>query len=187
MDTSQLVEDITMKRTILKWELIGIIVISLLGSVLHFLFELSGEWLPVGVIAAVNESVFEHLKLTFWPTILYGVVTYRILKNYTGNFIVAKAAAVYIMPLTIIVLFYAYTTLTGWESLAIDITIFILAIVAGQLASYKILSLKNLPRWLKWLSLAFLVILAVIYGLFTFYPPHVDFFMDSATGTYGIP
>lgn len=176
-----------MKRITLRWELTGIIVISLLGSALHFLFELSGEWLPVGVIAAVNESVFEHLKLTFWPTVLYGASTYKILKNHTRNFIVAKAAATYVMPLTIIVLFYAYTTPTGWENVAIDITIFIVAVAVGQLTSYKILTLQRLPQWLKWLSLALLVILAVIYGLFTFYPPQVDFFRDSTTGAYRIP
>lgn len=176
-----------MKRTALKWELIGIAIISLLGAVFHFLFELSGEWPPIGVIAAVNESVFEHLKITFWPTVLYGAVTYRWIRKSTYNFMTAKTTAVYVMPLMIIILFYAYTSLTGWESLAIDIVIFIIAVASGQLISYKILNLKKLPRWLTWLSVTFIIILAAIYGLFTFYPPHVDFFMDTATGTYGIP
>jgi hypothetical protein len=176
-----------MKHLTLKWELIGIAVIFLLGSALHFTFEWSGEWTPVGVIAAVNESVFEHLKLTFWPTILYAAITYKLLRNSTNNFIVAKTAAVYIMPLTIIVLFYAYTTLTGIENVFIDIFIFFVAVACGQLISYRILLMEPLPEWLKWFSLALLVILALVYSLFTFYPPHIPFFMDSVTGTYGIP
>jgi hypothetical protein len=176
-----------MKHPTLKWELIGIAVIFLLGSALHFTFEWSGEWTPVGVIAAVNESVFEHLKLTFWPTILYAAIACKLLRKGTNNFIVAKTAALYIMPLTIIVLFYAYTTLTGIENVFIDIFIFFLAVACGQLISYRILLMEPLPEWLKLFSLAFLVILALIYGLFTFYPPHVPFFMDSVTGTYGIP
>lgn len=176
-----------MKRSVLKWELIGIAVISVLGSALHFAFELSGEWPPMGVIAAVNESVFEHLKLTFWPTVLYAAVTYRLLRDSTRNFIIAKTAAVYVMPVTIIVLFYAYTTLTGIENLFIDIAIFILAVALGQLTSYRILKIELLPQWLKWFSLAFLIILALIYGLFTYYPPHVPFFQDSTSFTYGIP
>lgn len=176
-----------MKRPALKWELIGIAVISLVGSALHFVFELSGELPPVGVIAAVNESVFEHLKLTFWPTVVYAAVTYKLLKNYVNNFVIAKTAAVYAMPVTIIALFYGYTTLTGIENVIIDIFIFFVAVAVGQLVSYRILIAEQLPQWLKWLSLAFTVILAVIYGLFTFYPPHMPFFMDSASGTYGIP
>jgi len=176
-----------MKHSVLKWELIGIAVISVVGSALHFLFELSGEWPPVGVIAAVNESVFEHLKLTFWPTVVYAAATYALLRKSAKNFIIAKTVAVYVMPVTIIVLFYGYTTLTGIESVIIDILIFIVAVAVGQLVSYRMLIMERLPQWLKWLSMVFLVILAVIYGLFTFYPPHVDFFMDSATGSYGIP
>ena len=46
-----------MKRSILKWELVGIAVISVLGSVLHFDFEWSGNWELVGVFVVVNESV----------------------------------------------------------------------------------------------------------------------------------
>ena len=176
-----------MKRPALKWELIGIAVIFLLGSTLHFTFELMGKWAPVGVFAAVNESVFEHLKLTFWPTVFYAAITYRLLKNSTNNFIIAKTAAVYTMPLAIIILYYAYTMLTGIENVFIDIFIFFVAVACGQLASYRILTIKPLPIWLKRLSPVFLMILALIYGLFTYYPPHVPFFMDSVTGTYGIP
>lgn len=176
-----------MKRSALKWELIGIAVISLLGSALHFTFDWAGGLAPVGVFAAVNESVFEHLKLTFWPTVLYAAITYKLLKSVTNNFIVAKAAALYTMPLTIIVLFYGYTTLTGIESVLVDILIFIVAVACGQLVSYRILKMGPLPRWLSRLSLSLIVALALIYGLFTFYPPHVPFFMDSPTGTYGIP
>ena len=176
-----------MKSPALKWELIGIAVISVLGSALHFAFDWSGEWPPIGVIAAVNESVFEHLKLTFWPTVFYAAITYRLLKNTTNNFIVAKTAAVYAMPVAIIVFFYAYTTITGTENLIVDIVIFIVAVALGQLASYRILTISRLPSSFSWLALTFLIILAVIYGLFTFYTPHVPFFMDAESGIYGIP
>lgn len=84
-----------MKRPALKWEPIGIAVISVLGSVLYFAFELSGEWPPAGIIAAVNESVFEYLKLTFWPTLIYAAVTYRLLKQDTHNFFMDSVTGTY--------------------------------------------------------------------------------------------
>lgn len=176
-----------MKGPALKWELIGIVVISILGSALHFAFEWSGEWPPMGIIAAVNESVFEHLKLTFWPSVIYAAITYKLLRKSTNNFIVAKTAAVYVMPVAIIILFYAYTTITGTENLIVDIAIFIVAVVLGQLSSYKILTSHQLLPKLWWLFLALIIILGFIYGLFTFYPPHVPFFLDPVGGTYGIP
>ncbi|MBC7113294.1 MAG: hypothetical protein H5T34_04655 [Candidatus Methanomethyliales bacterium] len=45
---------------ILRYELFGIIFIVLLGSSLHFTYELSGENPLVGAFSAVNESVWEH-------------------------------------------------------------------------------------------------------------------------------
>ncbi|MFX0202676.1 MAG: DUF6512 family protein, partial [Candidatus Hodarchaeota archaeon] len=60
-----------MNKTILRWELVGFIVIFIIGSMLHFVFELFNKWSPIGLIAAVNESVWEHLKLAFWPAVAY--------------------------------------------------------------------------------------------------------------------
>ena len=176
-----------MKKSVLKWELIGIAIISVLGSFFHFLFDLSGQWPPIGVIAAVNESVFEHLKLTYWPTLIYAAIIYGILRNSSNNFIIAKTASVYVMPISILVLFYAYTTITGLESFIIDILIFIVAVALGQFTSYMILKMKRLANSLQWFALVFLTILGIMYGVFTFYPPQLPVFLDANTGTYGIP
>jgi hypothetical protein len=34
---------------------------------LHFAFGWSGRWLPLALVAPVNESVWEHLKMAYWP------------------------------------------------------------------------------------------------------------------------
>ena len=175
-----------MKRLVLKWELLGIIVKSVLGTILHFAFEWSGEFLPLGIIAAVNESVWEHLKIAFWPALLYAILEYRFLKSFTNNFVIAKATGIYAMPITIAVLFYAYTAATGREILVVDILIFLIAIAVGQLISYKILTARQLPSWLNKLGLILLVSLAIAFCVFTFYPPHLPIFRDAITGTYGI-
>lgn len=175
-----------MRRFVLRWELVGIIVISVLGSVLHFVFEWFGEWDPVGVIAAVNESVWEHLKLAFWPAVFYAVLEYRYLKRLTNNFFLAKACGTYVMPISIVTLFYAYTAAVGHEILAADILIFWLAVALGQLASYRMLTSHVLPEWSNVVGLALVVFLAIAFVVFTFYPPHLPIFMDPVTGGYGI-
>ena len=139
------------------------------------------------IIAAVNESVFEHLKLTYWPTLIYAAIIYRILRNYSNNFIIAKTAGVYVMPISILVFFYAYTTITGIENFIIDILIFIIAVALGQFTSYKILKAKHLANCFQWLAMMFLIALGIIYGVFTFFPPQSPIFLDANTGTYGIP
>ena len=47
------------------YELAGIVFTVIIGTMLHFTFELSGNQPVVGVFSAVNESVWEHLKLGF--------------------------------------------------------------------------------------------------------------------------
>jgi hypothetical protein len=48
--------------------------IVLAGSALHFAFDWSGHWLPLALIAAVNESVWEPMKLAFWPAVTWAVL-----------------------------------------------------------------------------------------------------------------
>lgn len=175
-----------MGRVIRKWELIGIAVISCVGAAMHFAFEGSGELPVVGVFAAVNESVWEHLKLTYWPTLLYAAIEYPKVKNLTQNFITAKTTSLYVMPAAIVGLYYAYTAITHTESLAADITIFVVAVALGQLASYRLLLRKPSPH-LFVPALIGLVFMGVIFGVFTFRTPHLTIFRDPVSGGYGIP
>ena len=177
---------LTMKKSVLKWELLGILFISLVGALFHFVFEWSGESPVVGAFVAVNESVFEHLKLTFWPFLIWAAIEYRYINNSANNFIIAKTAGLYVMPVTIIVLFYSYTTITGIESLVADIAIFVVAIVLGQYTGYRLMTRKSLTHRLHLVSLVGMITLGVLYIVFTFYPPHVPFFQDAVSGGYGI-
>lgn len=174
-------------RTILKWELGGIIFVFLLGALLHFVFEWSGESRIVGAIASVNESVWEHFKQGFWPMCLFTAIEYRALRKYTDNFLTAKAIAVYLIPLITGLVFYTYTAIVGKEILAVDILIFAFAITIGQLRSYRTMVLNVLPNYANRVAFGFIVVLALLLIVFTFYPPHLPIFMDLNTGTYGIP
>lgn len=176
-----------MKRPLRKWELIGIAVIACLGALLHFAFEWSGELRPIAVFAAVNESVFEHLKLTYWPALFYAAVEYKFIRESTKNFIIGKTTGLYVMPAAIMALFYSYTIITGSENLIADIAIFVGAVALGQLASCNILTREQLSPSFHKAALAGLISLGVIYAVFTFYPPHLPIFVNPITGTYGIP
>ena len=45
----------------------------LLGSGLHFAFVLLGSWAPLALVAAVNESIWEHLKAGFLARLVLGL------------------------------------------------------------------------------------------------------------------
>jgi hypothetical protein len=174
-------------KVILKWELAGIIIVFFLGALLHFIFEWSGDLRIVGAIASVNESVWEHFKQGFWPMCLFAAIEYRFLRTYTRNFLVAKGIAIYLIPIITGVVFYSYTAIIGQEILIVDITIFLVAIIAGQLISQKIMTSSVFPRYANQIAFICIIILALILITFTFYPPHLSIFLDHNTSTYGIP
>jgi hypothetical protein len=93
---------------------------------------------------------------------------------------------VYLMVFIIPIVFYSYTAFTGKSVFVIDILTFIVAVIIGQLASYKLLTYKQLPSNLEKFSLVALVILGLAFVLFTFYPPQLPIFRDPISGEYGI-
>ena len=174
------------KKTVLIYEIIGMLFIIMFGSLLHFTFEWSGYQQIVGVFSAVNESVWEHLKLGFWPALLYALIEYRFIKKRTNNFFLAKTVVVYAIAVIIPLIFYSYTAITGESIFLIDILSFIVAVIIGQLLSYRLLTHKQLSDKLEKLALVALLLLGVAFIVFTFYPPHLPLFQDPISGEYGI-
>ena len=87
--------------------------------------------------------------------------------------------------LIIPLIFYSYTAFLE-ESLIIDIGSFIFAIIIGQLVSYRLLIYNKFSKIFEKISFIALVILALAFVVFTFYPPQLPFFQDPNTGEYGI-
>ena len=175
-----------MKNYTLVWEILGMIFTIFVGSFFHFIFELSGGNLVVAAISPVNESVWEHLKLAYFPLLLFSLVQYYFLKKSTNNFIIAKTVATFVMPLIIVVTFYTYIAILGEDSLFFDILFFYISIIIGYIISYKILISKQFSTKISMICLIAFIIYGACFVIFTFYPPHLFIFQDSRTGQYGI-
>ncbi|MFX0059133.1 MAG: DUF6512 family protein [Candidatus Heimdallarchaeota archaeon] len=175
-----------MKYKLLSLEILGAFFVIIIGAVFHFIFEWSNQWLPLGAIAPVNESVWEHLKLVFWPLIFFSIIEYFPIKNEANNFLLSKLVAIVIAEITILVTFYSYTAVLGTEILLVDILSFIIGVILGYIASYRILKLKTAPNWSMIASFATIILLGIIFVVFTYFPPEIPLFEDPETGMYGI-
>ncbi|MFX0028446.1 MAG: DUF6512 family protein [Candidatus Hermodarchaeota archaeon] len=173
-------------KKVLFWEVIGIFFVTIIGSLFHFMFEWLGHWAPLGGFFPVNESVWEHLKLPFWSLLVFALIEYNFIKNYSNNLVIAKIIASLISIATILIVFYSYTTIFKIELLIVDIFSFIFGVILGQMASYKIITRKKFSNWVIYVSWATMLILALAFFLFTYFPPNISIFQDSATGLYGI-
>lgn len=167
-----------------KWIIRGVPVLFLFGSLMHFLYDLSGGNVIVGMFAPVNESVWEHLKMVLLPVVcwwtIYFVVErgkYSINKNkwFTGSL-----AALLTALITIPLLYYFYTEAFGTELLAVDIIILFFALLFGQLVGlhfYKYTRGINSS-----IAICILTALIILFIIFTFFPPGLPLFQDASKG-----
>jgi hypothetical protein len=172
-------------KKVLIYEVVGTLFIIFLGSAFHFTYELSGRVAVVGAFSAVNESVWEHLKLPFWPSMLWMLIEIFPLRKAVSNFFTAKSIGTIAMIVIIPAVFYAYTAFTQ-EILAVDIATFMIAVIVGQIISYRLFKKGNPSKRTEIIAIIVIFLLAIIFASFTFYPPHLSIFQDSNTGQYGI-
>lgn len=173
-----------------SWILIGIPVLCIISSLMHFVYDWSGKLIIIGIIAPVNESVWEHLKMAFLPTLLWWLAGYFVLGKREAisvpKWLFSCSVAAVICPLTIISIFYSYRGAFGIESLILDVLSLYIGIAFAQgLASHIYQKARMGAIWGCLAALA-LIVIAAAFVFYTFYPPHIPLFLDSPTGTYGI-
>ena len=179
------------RRRILGWEIAAVVFIFLSGSMVHFAFELSNFSPAVAPFAAVNESIWEHLKMVFWPGLIFFAVQYYFLRNErcAAQFWTAKALCLFLMPFLIAAGWYGVVAITGSHYFMVDIALFIFAILAAQFLSYTLLSRKIVTSPQPRLAWSVIFLIAFAFALFTFFPPKVSLFEHGTlenTGQYGI-
>lgn len=171
---------------ILRLEVVGFLFVVIFGSLLHFTFEFSHYSKLVAYFSAVNESTWGHLKLVFFPSLIFGIFEYFFVKDEVRNYFLAEVVNLYIAPILIIVLFYGYLAIFKSHSLVWDIFTFVFALFVGRFVRYKILTAKKLPDFFDKLSLVLFVIIFLSFSLFTYLPPKFFLFEDPITGKYCI-
>ena len=187
MDLIKKAFDKVKSNKLIKVELIVILFSLILGTLLHFTYEWSGENLFIGSFSAVNESVWEHLKLVFYPMLIAAIVEYFFVKDVSNNYVEAKTIGIFTAICFIIVSFFTYSGIIGTSIIVIDILIFIISIILGEYVAYKLMKRENESTvTTESLSIIILVFLLLCFIIFIYLPPEVNLFRDVTTGIYGI-
>ena len=175
------------ENKLLKIQIIVILFCLILGTLLHFTYEWSGENLFVGSFSAVNESVWEHLKLAFYPMLIAAIIEYFFVKNIANNYVEAKTIGIFTAISFIVVAFFTYSGIIGTSIIEIDILLFIISIILGEYVAYKLMK-RNDESTVATTSLSIIILafLLLCFVIFTYLPPEVNLFRDVTTGVYGI-
>ncbi len=173
-----------MKHSIGLWQLMGFAVTSLLGTLLHFLYEWLGKAKWIAPFSGVNESTWEHMKLLFWPMFIFAIAQSFFFKERT-DFWCIKLRGILLGLGLIPVIFYTYNGAIGKSPDWINIAIFFISAAVAYI--YEARALKKEPKSCnKRLSVSFLCIIAALFVLFTFITPEFAIFKDPITSAYGI-
>ena len=174
-----------MKRSVGLWQLLGFAVTSFSGTVLHFLYEWLGEAVWIAPFSGVNESTWEHMKLLFWPMLLFAVVQSFFFRD-RADFWCVKLRGILLGLFMIPVLFYTYNGVIGRSPDWLNIAIFFISAAIAYLYEARLFLAKKTrcpsPKW----AIAILCTIALAFAVFTFLTPELGIFKDPLTGTYGI-
>lgn len=182
-------------RRNLMWFQVGAVVFTMIvASALHFAYELSGFWEPMALFGSVNESTYEHLKLFFWPGLVFALVQHAYVKRFARNYWVAKATALIVAPIVLIFSFYFYLGIAlpiyGRGVLWADITTGLIGTVVGEFIAYRMMIGPPLSRTIRRLGVPALVGLTIMFSTLTWFPPRVflfeNFFGYEYSGEFGI-
>lgn len=162
----------------------GILFTVILGTFLHFTYDLSGKNPLIGAFSAVNESVWEHLKLLFIPFLIFSIASYFTLPKRSDNFILACAVGVIFGMLFIVIAFYAYTAIIGHSMLPVDIALFVLAcILSFLIRNYLIRNNVFDSVYSEYIGIALFLLLLLLFVIFTFNPPDLAMFSIPEEGS----
>jgi hypothetical protein len=158
-----------------KWRsLISASIVFFSGSLLHFVWEWSGQNMVVAIFAATNESTWEHLKLAFWPA--FALIPFqRMIYGACPGWLPAMAIRCVLPSGIIILLFYGYIAVMGNHHLLADITLFAVAILAGEGVGHVMLTHHFSAKTRIGSALA-LVVATILFATLTFRPPHIFLF-----------
>lgn len=178
-------KDLELKK-VKTLSIIGFFVISIIGILLHFAYEFFDNNLFVATFSAVNESVWEHIKIAVMPTFLWTIVELFILKYRQDNLWSSLLVKIITIIVIISIGFYAYTNIIGTHILWIDILLFFVAILTAQVLSYKEIKAKKVKVEYEEISKYLVLIIFLMFVFFTFLPPKLEIFKDESTSTYGV-
>lgn len=174
-----------MKRSVGLWQLMGFAVTSLGGTVLHFLYEWLGGAKWIAPFSGVNESTWEHMKLLFWPMLIFAVVQSFFFRD-REDFWWIKLRGILLGLALIPIIFYTYNGVIGKSPDWLNITIFFISAAAAYIYESRLFNSASMSPKSAKTPVAIICVLAILFVIFTFLTPEIGIFKDPLTGTYGI-
>lgn len=179
----------TTKNKLLKYSLYGFFFVSILGTLSHFFYQWSRQNPIIGLFCPINESTWEHMKLLFFPMLLYYALLNQKFGSTYPSISTAYPFSILLGTCLIPILFYSYSGILGFHLMIFDILTFYISVFLAFLFFYCLVNKaehKENPNQKGTLIklrplIHFLLILFFLFFLFfTYYPPKLGIFQIPA-------
>ena len=167
-------------------KILGVIIAFILCFPLHFFYDKLPCFIT-SIIAPVNESIFEHMKIIFGSILISGVIQKIIVKvkrlpykNVCISNVIASISSVFIFLILYLPIYY-----TIGENFPVTIFIMLLVIIISQIITIFIINYKKNLK-MENISILLVLVIYTIFGILTYYPPQNNLFLDPISLEYGI-
>lgn len=148
-----------------------------LGFLNHFLYQLTGGSAFIALICPVNESVWEHLKLLFFPILFVSAAQYLRYRPEAVRFFYHRFLASICAVGVTIITFYTYTGIIGRNFLVMDILIFVFSIFSA-FAVDAYFCRRCTRRTSQAATFSLWILVSLCYFVFTCFPPDIPLFFS---------
>ncbi len=169
-----------------KVKIIGIFISFILSIILHFIYKIIPNTI-ISIIAPVNESIWEHMKLIVTSSLIFSIFEYFIYKKKkikTNNFILSYAISSIIGVFIYLLIYIPLNDIFG-HKIYIAISLLFIIFILVQVISYYIINYKNI-EYSNYIGILLIIIIYYIFGYFTYHPPKINLFYDYMNKTFGI-
>ena len=167
------------------WQLCGFAVVSLGGTLLHFLYDWLGKSAWIAPFSGVNESTWEHMKLLFWPMLAFAILQSFFFGD-VESFWCVKLCSTLLGLVLIPVLFYTYNGVVGKSPDWLNIAIFFISAAIAYIYETRLFSSDKVPCKSSGTALLAFCLLAAAFVVFSFRAPRLGIFKDPLTGGFGL-
>ncbi len=176
-----------MKNSIILWQVGGATFVAILGTLLHFAYDWTQGCILVAPISAVNESTWEHMKIMFFPMLIYALIQSKFFAKDYQNYWTIKCIGTLVGTLLIPFLFYLLNAILGKTPDWLNVLIFFISLGVAFLIEGILLKSQWLHQTNQTMPKIILGITACLFFLFTFFPPKLPIFLDPVSRQFGIP
>lgn len=157
--------------------LIAFIIISVIGTLGHFIYTWTNESYIIGLIFPVNESIWEHLKLIFYPSLIYFIIYNACTKKKPKNIVAATAFSIFSGMFYITVIYYTAKGVIGKDVEFINISLYYVAVIITLCRRKKIIEdEKYTSKNMRVIASSLLFLTAFLFAVWSYCPPKLGIF-----------